>query len=176
MAIVKRHHACAVSNAYIYMYDMLWILLATYSLWVPKQCRIVWATCMSIWVPLHPLCPPIKHLAKERVKSRVIYHTHIFLSMGGEVEHLLSSILKVEHLLTLSSQLYILGRCYSGKDSSSILFSIQRIQKKMHIMSTCLALALMCYIYCFLLGEHLQISDLPWVGIIFCIPWDLPPE
>lgn len=114
---------------------------------------------------------------KRRVKSRVIYHIHIFLSMGGGRQNIsYSSILKIQHPLTLSSQLYILGRCYSGKDSSSILFSIRRVQKKMHIMSMCLALALMCYIYCFLLGEHLQISDSPWVGIIFYILWDLPSE
>lgn len=43
-------------------------------------------------------------------------------------------------------------------------------------MIMCLALALMCYVYCFLLGKHLQISEFSLLGITFCILWDLPSE
>lgn len=44
----------------------------------------------------------------------------------------------------------------------------------MHIMSICLVLALRCYLYSFLNGELLKISDFPRVEVIFCVLWDLP--
>lgn len=40
-------------------------------------------------------------------------------------------------------------------------------------MSIYLALVLMYYFHCFLLGEQLQISVFLRFGIIFCILWDL---